>query len=705
MAYQPSPSSLTPTSQQQQSKNHFEFTRRKKWTDIIISELPDTLILILDLDARIQYVNASVRELLGWDVEELSESSVLTLINDDDRTRFQERFELTASKLEPFTSYTRFKCKPTSTNSLASSSPSISGPVGNPELPQGGDSQMINQDQGRSQTQKELLFEVRGNLLFGSETLEKYAQLRGSDNNEDPRFFCFMAKPYPSRNMAILNTFLELKLENERLTQRRDLLKFEQQQRDIRVRGTIQSLNSPSIYNSNYTSPISEISRTNVNRSDQSPTTNSSSSSAQIQNYPYSSLSERGQGLSSPINHAFEGSLSASGLGARVGGKDEEELDEGGKRKKIKKGHNSGPNQPQYVCTICGRTDSPEWRKGPKGPKTLCNACGLRWAKRSKKDNEEPLGGSGAAGGVNNPLANSEGESSPNPSSSAMKSSSNHRAPMVHSALSVTPILPPEPSVNSYSSSSGAPSGQAHNIGFSSKIQTQTQGYQGQSISQGQDQGAYNNHIQSQQQQQNQQSSHSHPHLYIRTQHLNTQQQHLMPSPSPTHLTHATTANIDNINYAMDHVHVHGYNSNDGRNTGGYMHGQGLSFGPDTRSQGTYTQAQAQEHTMRHTPLPPMPISAPMQVPDGYTPIHPHSHSHTQITHPSLEQEQMQQQHQQQLQEQKDQVGQGQQGHLGQQQHVSVPYDVYKSFDPTAWTQVHGNNGQNQSQRYGDTQY
>jgi hypothetical protein len=28
------------------------------------------------------------------------------------------------------------------------------------------------------------------------------------------------------------------------------------------------------------------------------------------------------------------------------------------------------------VCRDCGRTDSPEWRKGPEGPKTLCNACG-----------------------------------------------------------------------------------------------------------------------------------------------------------------------------------------------------------------------------------------------------------------------------------------------------------------------------------------
>ena len=40
------------------------------------------------------------------------------------------------------------------------------------------------------------------------------------------------------------------------------------------------------------------------------------------------------------------------------------------------------------VCTDCGTTESPEWRKGPTGPKTLCNACGLRYAKRIKKESE-----------------------------------------------------------------------------------------------------------------------------------------------------------------------------------------------------------------------------------------------------------------------------------------------------------------------------
>lgn len=34
---------------------------------------------------------------------------------------------------------------------------------------------------------------------------------------------------------------------------------------------------------------------------------------------------------------------------------------------------NKGEGEGLHVCVTCGRTDSPEWRKGPLGPKTLCN--------------------------------------------------------------------------------------------------------------------------------------------------------------------------------------------------------------------------------------------------------------------------------------------------------------------------------------------
>jgi hypothetical protein len=38
-------------------------------------------------------------------------------------------------------------------------------------------------------------------------------------------------------------------------------------------------------------------------------------------------------------------------------------------------GTGKGEAEGLHVCVTCGRTDSPEWRKGPLGPKTLCNVC------------------------------------------------------------------------------------------------------------------------------------------------------------------------------------------------------------------------------------------------------------------------------------------------------------------------------------------
>ncbi|KAK2471502.1 hypothetical protein BFJ69_g17521 [Fusarium oxysporum] len=36
-------------------------------------------------------------------------------------------------------------------------------------------------------------------------------------------------------------------------------------------------------------------------------------------------------------------------------------------------------------CHKCGRTQTPEWRRGPDGKRTLCNACGLHYAKLKRK--------------------------------------------------------------------------------------------------------------------------------------------------------------------------------------------------------------------------------------------------------------------------------------------------------------------------------
>lgn len=37
------------------------------------------------------------------------------------------------------------------------------------------------------------------------------------------------------------------------------------------------------------------------------------------------------------------------------------------------------------ICTVCGTTETPSWRRGGDGVRTLCNACGLRFLRECRK--------------------------------------------------------------------------------------------------------------------------------------------------------------------------------------------------------------------------------------------------------------------------------------------------------------------------------
>ncbi|KAI5120479.1 hypothetical protein M0805_006499 [Coniferiporia weirii] len=342
MALQSDSASSSSQPQQRQRQPHvFEFTKRKRWADILFAELPETVLFVLDSSGRIQYSGVGAYEMLGWEVEELLESDVLELINDDDKKGFQERFQISMNTLRELSCFTRLKCKP-------ATSEEAQGPI-----------------------QRELLFEVRGRTLY----IE--------DGNESKCHF-FMAKPYPSRNMTMLNTFLELKVENERLNKRLA---------DLKTLQDVPQLGTSSL-------PMSGPSHTQFT--------------------PYTFAASSDDALPSPTTYdAFDSRAprkmnfihtNVPNVNTRA-----EEDEDGGKRKKPKKFHSTDK---QHVCVTCGRTDSPEWRKGPKGPKTLCNACGLRWAKRSKQNDD----------------ALAHGHTTSTSSGRGARS-----VPVPHAALSVTP--------------------------------------------------------------------------------------------------------------------------------------------------------------------------------------------------------------------------------------------------------------------------
>ena len=59
----------------------FEFTKRKKWADIVLSELPDTLLLILSTEHSVLYCGAAIKELLGWEIGELVDKDFGEYVN------------------------------------------------------------------------------------------------------------------------------------------------------------------------------------------------------------------------------------------------------------------------------------------------------------------------------------------------------------------------------------------------------------------------------------------------------------------------------------------------------------------------------------------------------------------------------------------------------------------------------------------------
>ena len=49
----------------------FEFTKRKKWADLLVNELAGTIMFVLSVEAEVLYCGAAAVELLGWKEEDV----------------------------------------------------------------------------------------------------------------------------------------------------------------------------------------------------------------------------------------------------------------------------------------------------------------------------------------------------------------------------------------------------------------------------------------------------------------------------------------------------------------------------------------------------------------------------------------------------------------------------------------------------------
>ncbi|KAK8162560.1 white collar-2 [Phyllosticta citrichinensis] len=372
----PLPTGFGMTSQNPTGSTLTEFTKRRNWSQRIIEELRDFLH-ILTPDGRIVYVSPSCKTLTGWDPQQLINRVVTEFIHQDDSSIFIREFNESIASQNPLRFFYRF----------------------------------------RKSDGSYTIFESHGHGHFDP-SAPSYVP-----GNAFPfcRGFFMMSRPYPIKNTCLLDSFLEHKIENERLTKRIAELKREEQAdqdpterqwtkkldgqssvtpSDTQATRTGAGTDTPTSYNGMPPPAkpgISNNALTRQNLDEALATFKPDSINDKMARYEGATHidtiemltglryrdGERSQGISTgdASPHLIRGD---AGIAILV---DKDNRGSSDKKKKLRVAD-------EYVCTDCGTLDSPEWRKGPNGPKTLCNACGLRWAKKEKKRQSMTGGGS-----------------------------------------------------------------------------------------------------------------------------------------------------------------------------------------------------------------------------------------------------------------------------------------------------------------------
>ncbi len=353
-----------------------EFTKRRNWAQRVVEELKDFLH-ILTPDGRIVYIAPSSKQLTGFSPEELEGKFIVDYIHPDDSGIFVREFNESIATGHPLRFFYRF----------------------------------------RRASGEYMIFESHGHPHFTTDP-SPFSQSGAAGVCGG---FFMMARPYPTKNAALLDSFLEHKIENERLRKKIDALRQEEEDdaneyarqmykqqeggsdlqvsedADVAASSQVDLQNPDLLAMPPPAKPQGmNAALTTQNLEDATARSKPDSIDDKMKRYEgttnryetiemYTGLryaeGERSQGIST-------GDASPTLIRGDAGivmpidrdGRDN-------KKKKLKVAD-------EFVCTDCGTLDSPEWRKGPSGPKTLCNACGLRWAKKEKKRfGPSPLGG------------------------------------------------------------------------------------------------------------------------------------------------------------------------------------------------------------------------------------------------------------------------------------------------------------------------
>lgn len=367
-----------------------EFTKRRNWSQRVIEEIKD-LLFILTPDSRFLYLSPSCKSLTGFEPQDLKGKFIHDYIHPDDSSLFLREFNESIATGHPLRMFFRF----------------------------------------RAETGKHNIFECHGHPHLTNDV--SHLELTGGPRNTAG--FCvgffLMVRPYPTKTAVLLDSFLEHKLENERLRARIEALRREEaEDTEVQARHFHKKASGAGSITPSATADATTLNNVNTNTGGESPSIMSDRQSMDFSSMPppakptISNMQLTREALDEANAFArpdsitdkmarYEGSSHVDSiemltglryregeraLGISTGGSspalirgdagidipadktdprfESSYLDK--KPKKIK-------SADEYVCTDCGTLDSPEWRKGPNGPKTLCNACGLRWAKKEKK--------------------------------------------------------------------------------------------------------------------------------------------------------------------------------------------------------------------------------------------------------------------------------------------------------------------------------
>lgn len=304
-------------------KGGTDFRRRKNWSERILVEITG-LLHVLSPTGKILYCSESTHELTGYRPHELVGQALMDFLHIDDMDVFIRDFQMSFHTRSQIKTHYRF----------------------------------------RKKDESYIIFEVVG-------------QPKADVPGQPPQSFFGIAQPIPTKSGALIDTFLELKAENNWLKKRIDELSAKYGRVD-----SSSSTVSPSSFSSNLQQlPSSSSSSALQQQQKQDDAMDTSGFNNDDWMDGHNSDIDEFMGYKEDPPQAQSGNTNngSGGGGMPLSHPDSAERKDKWKRRKKHKGAD------EYVCSDCGTTSSPEWRKGPLGAKSLCNACGLRWAKKNKK--------------------------------------------------------------------------------------------------------------------------------------------------------------------------------------------------------------------------------------------------------------------------------------------------------------------------------